>query len=287
MELFKPMLAEMHKGDASTFKNREDFFFEPKIDGVRCLAYIENGQQKLIGRAGNDYTSKFPEIQIRLKDCSSAVIDGELFDTDFGTTQSRVHSKAISTRGGAVFYGFTLLAKDGQNLCNLGERSRKSILTECFYGEGIKLLFDVEDLDVLWASVEKHNMEGVMAKRTNGCYHPGKRTFSWIKIKTWKTDEFWIAGVTKGIGYREAKFGAFVLANDKKEYVGCCSGFDDKILQNAEKYFEDSGVSKITQTPKTTQVKTWYEPKIKAKVRFLEYGTGGHLRFPVFEGFIV
>ena len=190
MELYKPMLAEMHKGDASTFKNREDFFFEPKIDGVRCLAYVENGTQKLIGRAGNDYTSKFPEIQIRLKDCSSAVIDGELFDIDFGTTQSRVHSKAISTRGGAVFYGFTLLAKDGQNLCNLGERSRKSILTECFYGEGIKLLFDVEDLDILWASVEKHSMEGVMAKRKNGCYHPGKRTFIWIKIKTWKTDEF-------------------------------------------------------------------------------------------------
>ena len=50
MELYRPMLAEMHKGDASTFKNREDFFFEPKIDGVRCLAYVENGQQKLIGR---------------------------------------------------------------------------------------------------------------------------------------------------------------------------------------------------------------------------------------------
>ena len=77
---FQPMLAE---GGWKAFDD-DGWWFEPKLDGIRCLAEMTTGETKLITRTGRDVTAQYPDIHMihELVDQVNAVLDGEIVAFD-------------------------------------------------------------------------------------------------------------------------------------------------------------------------------------------------------------
>src|SRR5262249_47073657 len=153
---------------------------------------------------------------------------------------------------------------------------------------------DFEDGDALFAVAQERGLEGVLAKRSSSTYKEGKRTREWLKIKTENSDEFVVAGYTRGEGNRADTFGSLVLAvNDDGElrYVGNVgTGFNEreiaKLLGLLRPLRRDS--SPFAAVPKMPRVRKgdvqWVAPKLVAQVRYGEWTHDGHLRHPAYLG---
>ena len=93
---------------------------QEKKDGVRVMAICDE-QVRLIGRSGNEYTNKFPEIAVEMTGLK-CVLDGEICCDTFEHTSSRVHtenklkSKMLITTYPAIFYVFDIISLNGEDL---------------------------------------------------------------------------------------------------------------------------------------------------------------------------
>ena len=172
--------------------------FEIKWDGIRCLAFVENGRSRLQSRELMDITSQFPELDCLADLPDGTVLDGELVAMDgsrpsLGKIQSRAllqdqHRIDFLSRSSPVVYiVFDLIYVSGasitgkpllerrraleQLLCGL--RPGQILLSEAVLGQGHDLFHAVENM----------GLEGIMAKCLDGQYRPGKRTALWKKIK--------------------------------------------------------------------------------------------------------
>src|SRR5207249_6762421 len=89
-------------------------------------------------------------------------------------------------------------------------------------------------------AARERRLEGIVAKRLESRYQPGKRTRDWLKFKAHCEQEFVIAGYTRGKGRRESAFGSLVLAvygADGLEYVGNVgTGFDEAEIERPLKW---------------------------------------------------
>ncbi|MEK7217104.1 MAG: DNA polymerase ligase N-terminal domain-containing protein, partial [Chloroflexota bacterium] len=133
-KLVRPMMAQLADAPFS----RAGWVFEPKLDGVRTLAYIDHGSVTLRGRSDAVITGQYPEVAEALADAGagSLVLDGEIVALnqdgvpDFELLQQRMHlrpSRARTARAAApvVYYIFDLLYVEGQDLTSLPLRLRK------------------------------------------------------------------------------------------------------------------------------------------------------------------
>jgi ATP-dependent DNA ligase len=131
-------------------------------------------------------------------------------------------------------------------------------------------------------------LEGIMAKRRDSVYLPGKRSDSWLKIKTRQTRECAIIGYTQGKGDRAAAFGALHLAQvngDQLKYLGKVgSGFDEHQYQDLSAELEELKRTKrpIKEKPLDDARSVWVEPKLICEVQFASVTEDGLLREPVF-----
>ena len=129
MGRFRPMLAELAPAPFES----ENHIFEPKWDGVRCLAYLSQDGLKLEGRKGNDLTPPFPELTLNtFCALASLVLDGELVCGDgstrsFPLIQGRVH------KGGFLISDLQLASRAPRPRCQQRRlsRSRRSIDRTC------------------------------------------------------------------------------------------------------------------------------------------------------------
>ena len=135
---FQPMLAE---GGWKAFDD-DGWWFEPKLDGIRCLAEMTTGETKLITRTGRDVTSQYPEIHMihELVDQVNAVLDGEIvaFDADgknsFEALQQRMNLanereiKRIAKQIPVALVVFDLLWLDGRDTTGLALEERRELL---------------------------------------------------------------------------------------------------------------------------------------------------------------
>jgi len=152
-----------------------------KFDGCRCIAICDE-QVRLIGRAGTDYSSKFPEIVNELKGFKG-IIDGEIACLDFDKTASRVHTenklklKILEKEYPAIFYIF-----DEINDKMLVERIRGLNLRGFKNLRYISLLPYTFDGVGLWEKAKQENWEGLIIKNPLSKYE-NKRSWNWLKIK--------------------------------------------------------------------------------------------------------
>jgi bifunctional non-homologous end joining protein LigD len=182
-----------------------------------------------------------------------------------------------------------LLYLDGRAI--VGEpltRRREWIGDAVKSGSTYRVSESFEDGAFLFEAVRKMGLEGMMAKQRNSVYLPGKRSDSWLKIKTRQTTECVIIGYTQGKGDRAAGFGAVHLGQagtDGLKYVGKVgTGFDDDQLKAI---FEELG--KLTTTTRPVKEKplddarsVWVEPKLMCEVQYASITRDGMLREPVF-----
>jgi ATP-dependent DNA ligase len=131
-------------------------------------------------------------------------------------------------------------------------------------------------------------LEGIMAKKRDSIYIPGRRSDAWLKIKTRQSAECVVVGYTKGKGDRRAVFGALHLAQPSSDgftYVGKVgTGFDDKTLRSLSEQLRKLPRTsrQVKEKPLDNAQSIWVEPKLTCEVSFSSITSDGMLRVPVF-----
>ncbi|MEX2599694.1 MAG: non-homologous end-joining DNA ligase [Dehalococcoidia bacterium] len=289
-----PMLA----GTASAAFSNPDWLFEPKLDGYRIIALVGDGQVKLLSRRGLDYTGNFPSVAngLRLQQGQLA-LDGEVVALDeqgrpdFGLLQRFMDRELARDEAVIRYYVFDLLHLNGLNLERAPLFARKALLAQTLIpGPVVRLVDSVEgEGERLLQAVASLGLEGIIAKRRNSTYQPGKRSDTWLKIKRVQEDDFVIGGWTEGKGVRGASFGALLLGQYQDRrlvFTGRVGGgFDEKKLREilAQLAPLEQDTSPFAGPVDLEGARAhWAKPELVARVRFAQWTVDGRLRAPVF-----
>jgi DNA ligase D-like protein (predicted ligase)/DNA ligase D-like protein (predicted 3'-phosphoesterase) len=298
-DFVEPMLAR----PASKPPDSHDYIYEVKWDGLRALISLDEGDVRIHGRNRMDLTKQFPELLIpeRAFRATSALFDGEIVcleadgKPNFRNVIHRMQQKTdaaiqrASAKHPAVCYVFDCLYLDGRAIINEPLLRRREWLQDAIKKESpYRVSQAVEEGAAFLDAVKEMGLEGIMAKRRDSVYLPGKRSDSWLKIKTRQTRECAIIGYTQGKGDRAAAFGALHLAQvngDQLKYLGKVgSGFDEHQYQDLSAELKELKRTKrpVKERPLDDARSVWVEPKLICEVQFASVTEDGLLREPVF-----
>ena len=291
---YAPMLATL----ADKLPKGKGWLYEAKWDGYRTIAYLSGSEATLRTRRDQDYTDRFSIIAkelakaVKTPDC---VLDGEVCAID---EDGRTSFSAMQQGGHPlVYYVFDLLELEGEPLVELPFTERRQRLEGILdkRNKTVQLSEAFDDGEALEQAALEQGLEGVMAKRADSRYEPGRRSRNWLKVKPGKQrQEFLIAGYTKGKGRRARRLGSLVLAvkrGGELHYVGNCgTGFTDDEIDGLLRQLKplERGTPPFKGVPKMPRVKkgdvVWVEPKLVCEVEFMEWTHDGHLRAPSYQG---
>ena len=280
--------------------------FEVKWDGVRTLAFIDDGRVRLQARSLNDTTHQFPELRAIAAQLKGrrAVLDGEVVcftpegRPSFNRLQNRLNVREgpknamLADKFPVNYQAFDILYLDDQDLMDRPLLDRKQVLRDNFQSGDFAQVSDfiLERGVDYFEAIDKLDLEGMVAKEIDSPYLPGKRTRHWLKTKVSRSGDFVVGGYTFGMGHREHSFGALMLGlyDDEGDlcWVGQVGGgFNDKTLKALMPLLEQQHTreSPFANPPKVDKFSYWCEPAIVCKVRYAEVTDGGKLRFPIFE----
>jgi len=293
-----PMLAESRD---ATFAGT-GWMWEPKLDGYRVLAFIDDQSVKLRSRRGLDLTASFPKLAAELaqQQVKGIVLDGEIvaFGADgrpsFAALQERVQLKTEREIAQAdrntptVFCCFDMLHFAGVDTRAAPYADRRRWLEQCLLpSPHVQLVHAEENGDELYKAALASGFEGVIAKRRDSRYEAGKRSQAWLKIKPTRSAEFVVGGVTRGKGSR-ASLGALLLGywnEGKLHYCGHVgSGFDERTLAQVKVRCEKlrTDARPFAEEPELHSPTIWMRPELVAEVEFQQWTPDGMLRAPVF-----
>jgi bifunctional non-homologous end joining protein LigD len=292
-------------------KDDENWSYEFKWDGIRAISHVDGGRLKVTSRNGNDLTRSFPELRALGEHLGShrVVLDGEIVAFDekgrprFQRLQPRIHAadahkaSTLAAQQPVVYMIFDLLYLDGAMLIARPYIDRRHRLEALGLDKAngaswtLSPRFDGPGTDILTASKEQ-GLEGVVAKRLDSPYLPGKRSPTWIKVKNVRTQEVVVGGWTPGAGHRQGRFGSLLLGIPSEgglQYVGQVgTGFTDAVLGDLTAALE---ALRSETNPFTTEVPRqyrnvamWVKPKLVGEVSFSEWTTDGRMRHPSWRG---
>lgn len=295
---FKPQLATL----SSSVPQGDDWLHELKFDGYRLLAFIDNGEVRLVTRNGNDWTDRFRTIATDLQNLPlmQGLLDGEIVSinkagiSDFQQLQNQMKRGRDED---LVYYLFDAPYLEGYNLARTRLDKRKALLARLVLAVNPSNDGPIRYSDHIRGQgpdVFEHAcrfaMEGVVSKQAKSTYHQA-RTKSWLKTKCIKRQEFVIGGYTKPGGSRVG-FGALVLGyyqDGQFIYAGRVgTGFNHESLRRikAELTKRKTDSSPFTKPPQGSQARgvQWVKPELVGEVEFTEWTSEGLLRHPSFQG---
>jgi len=284
--------------------SHRDWIFEIKYDGVRVLAEREGPRVALYGRAGQDFTGRYPEVVTALLalPLDRFVLDGEVVAFDeagrasFQRLQNRMHltrpADVERARATVPVSGvfFDALALDGRDLRRLPLVERKALLALVVPARGVISYVDhvaARGEDFYEVAAEQR-VEGIIAKHGLAPY-AGGRTREWLKIKCHLRQEFVIGGWTDPQGGR-GWFGALhlgVYEDGRLVYVAKVgTGFDEALLRQVWDRLQPlaRAASPFDRGTPTGRGHHWVEPALVCEVRFSEWTHEGGIRHPAFLG---
>ena len=301
----RPMLARVGKLP----RDEEAWGFEVKWDGVRAIAHIDAGHVTLTGRNGSDFTPRYPEVRALADSLGSQrlILDGEVVAFDgsgrpsFELLQQRMHLASDSAvrrrmRDVPVAYViFDLLWLDGHSTVPLAYADRRRLLAELdLNGPSWRTPAHREgDGRALLEASRQQGLEGIVAKRLDSPYEPGRRSACWIKVKNRPAQDVVIGGWLPGEGRRGDTLGALAVGVYEEGadpprlfYAGRVgTGFTEATLATTMRALEplrtDASPFSGRRPPKET---IFVEPRLVARVEFGEWTRTGTLRAPSFKG---
>ncbi|MDB5460364.1 MAG: dependent ligase [Caulobacteraceae bacterium] len=234
------VLAPMEARSADQLPTGEGWWFEPKWDGFRCLAFREGGEVRLQAKSGKPLTRYFPEVARTLAQLpgDGFVVDGELLAPHqgrflFETLQMRLHPAQsridrLARETPAVLTLFDMLqAPEGRDLRDLPLSVRRRAL-EAFMADvdaqGLSVTPGTADRRQAQAWLDDRKIEGVVAKRLDGPYVEGERAM--VKVKRVRTADCVVGGFRYGAESRLVGSLLLGLYNDRDllDHVGFTSG---------------------------------------------------------------
>lgn len=287
-----PMLATLTKKRFS----KEDWIFERKLDGERCLVFKRGNDVRMMSRNRKKKNHQYPEIAEAIeKQKHDFIIDGEIvaFEgdvTSFSKLQPRMHSTNPDMDVEVFFYVFDIIYLNNHDLSNIGLKHRKAVLKEAVKFDHQNLRYTThrnkEGGKYLKEACNK-GWEGLIAKDGNSKYRH-KRSKKWLKFKCENQQELVICGYTDPEGHR-SYFGALVVGfyeNGNLQYAGKVgTGYDDQTLKMLHKKMKPLE-RKSSPFDQEVDVKNvhWLKPELVGEFQFTEWTGDNKLRHPSYLG---
>ena len=292
-----PMLATLRAVDTL---RAGQYAFEGKYDGYRMLVAADHGRLRLQSRNGRDVTDEFPQLRPlgELLAEHRVILDGEVVALDsrgepsFAALQNRAGLNR--TRDARIqFWAFDILHLDGRSLLRVKYRDRRHLLETLSAGTGliVPALLDGDGAQAL-AHSRKRGWEGVVAKKWDSIYQPGRRSSAWIKDKNWNTQEVVIGGWRAGEGGHSGGIGSLLLGiphGGALRFIGRVgTGFSDKERAGLATALASLRSDESPFDPPLSRRDaigvTYVRPELVGEVRYGELTQDGRLRHPSWRG---
>lgn len=289
---YLPMLCK--KGDLSLLNNR-DYIFEPKLDGTRCIAEVDN-DVNLFNRRGRNIRRRYPEICEELKKYKGFIFDGEIICynrrgvPDFYLLQKREHVdsdfliKLRMKMFPATYVIFDVLEVKGKSLLDAPLEERRDVLMKNIQRtKHVEPIFFTGNGSKLWEEITRRNMEGIIAKRRGSKYYPGERREEWLKIKNLKNLDAIVVGYTQE--KREiSSLGVALIDGSSLVYIGKVgTGFDREVMEKLLKTFKVVEKAPVCNPEKAPDNMIWVKPEIVVEIEYMEVTKDRELRAPSFR----
>ncbi len=274
------------------------YIYELKLDGERCIAYLDRDTVELRNKRNNRLLAKFSELSdINAQVSARCILDGELTvfkdgKPSFSSLLSRIMMSGRGLRAElsrdslpACFTAFDILYyKDKDVTCRPLE-DRKELLDRTVKRESERLAVSrsIRGRGVdFFALAAERGLEGIVAKRLGSVYRMGARTTDWIKIKVMQDDDFVVCGYIVGEGPLSTlvlgKYSPQGLVYRGHVTVGAGS---DSFKRAAQ--CERSDACPFASVPRGNDGAIWLRPSLVCTVKFMHRTSSGGMRQPVFK----
>ena len=277
----------------------KDYIYELKLDGIRCLAYIDAKSVNLRNKRNKDVTAIYPELAEMNKCVKKRVIlDGELVvldkdgKPDFYALQRRSlmadsFKIGLSARNAPVqFVAYDIIYFDGQDLTDKPLTERKAILSKAVKeGYNLSVSRYIEEMGTAFFEIAKaQELEGIVAKRKGGLYHIGKRTRDWLKIKVMQDEDLLVLGYQPD---EDGKVKDLILGYyDEEGKLQCRGKVYLGISEEERRIIENFAMQNRIQKPWFGKYKNavWLKPQLVGTAHFMHETQSGGMRQPVWKG---
>lgn len=279
-KIVKPMLLS----ESDTVLKNDNYIYEIKFDGIRAIIYVIDNNIKIFTRNGKNITNLFPELKVITSSVKkNSILDGEIVcltnnKPDFFKVQERIHLKnkdkiEISSKNNpALFICFDILYYD-KDITNEPLYKRKAELSKINESDYLLKSKVFEDGKKLFRSIKRLDLEGIVCKDKFSTYQVNTRSNSWIKVKNYKVESFFIGGYTDG---EKDRFSIYLgeKSNGKLRYVG------KVFVSKKDKLYEKLKNRKSVNNPflEFKENINFVKPIQEVKVKYIERNNNNHLR---------
>ena len=277
--------------------------YELKLDGYRIEAVKTGGKVTLYSRRGTDLSNRFEYVASALASLpDETVIDGELVALDEqGKPNFNLLQNSRSAESRIMFYAFDVLVRRGEDLMKQPLSKRREILATTVKPHDHVGISQVSNQTAteMFTFVKSHGLEGIIAKRTDSMYEPGRRSGLWVKHRINLSQEFVIGGyIPSHLGVDSIVIGVY-RGKDLHYAARVRAGFVPltrrqvferiKSLETSKCPFvnlpeKDAGRWGQGLTAEKMKECVWVKPRILAEIDFLEWTGADHLRHTTFVG---
>lgn len=298
----RPMLAT--PGD--TVPTDAGWRHEVKWDGMRVLVDVRDGQVRVYSRTERDITVAFPELTSAasgLADFGDLLLDGEVvvmrdgrpafgaLAERFNVTSARVAEQLAATAP-VTLMAFDVLRVAGTEVTGRPLRVRRELLEGAGLGSRFVQIPPVfEDGEVLAQATAEQGLEGIVAKRWDSVYAPGRRSEDWRKIVHRRTDSF-VVGGWRYENQGKDRLGALLIGTPTPAGLmfngrigsGLAGQAGAALLPRLRESAQDTSPF-VNEVPEADRVGTqWVRPEIVVDLEFHGISEGGRLRQPSWKG---
>lgn len=276
----------------------EDYIFELKLDGIRCIAYIEPKSVVLQNKRHKDVTDIYPELS-DMKKCvkKRVILDGELVvlidgKPNFYALQKRslmgddFKIKLAANKDPVQFVAYDILYFDGEDLTDKPLTERKEILSKAVTeGHGLSISRYIEKNGRAFFELAKQEqLEGIVAKKKDGLYHIGKRTHDWVKIKVMQDEDLYVCGFQSD---ENGKVKDLILGYyDDNGKLQCRGKVFLGVSESDKKIIGEFAKKNTVKRPWFDKYKNavWIKPELIGTAHFMHETENGGMRQPVWKG---
>ena len=281
-----------------------EWVYEIKLDGYRALGIKSDGGVRLLSRRNNSFNRHYPLVVEALGDLpEDTVVDGEVVALDeSGFPDFSLLQNHRSEASRIHFFEFDLLVYQGRDIARLPLIERRDILRSAmnFKSGRVRITDYIEAsaTDILHA-VRQEGLEGLIGKRKNSRYEPGKRSGAWIKYRVNRGQELVIGGYIPGSHGLDSIVVGYYRGRDLVYVARVRNGFvpasrrqlfaklrlleipDCPFVNLPEKSHSRWGEGLTAEDMKKC---VWLRPELVAQIEFLEWTESDHLRHSKFAG---